>query len=305
MLSISCNKKKVKYFFAAVFSTFCFTLTACNNSPSTPSPALTDVVEESVSLKENIVTSSSIEEISAKISNTTDNVTFPETVESEQTYEYVISPTANIEIPVKRPFGPIAEAADGNVAEITEDDIIACVSLAEKKTVSYDMYAKPIIEIDVCDLDFDGQDEVLVYLTTGSQEIYMYEKVNGEMEEDCHFGLGQLNKVFSLDLHAFHGEENYAYFIFHYDGNAHMDCDVLAAIKRKNGEYYIDYLLSWGTLQYEITKITFIGDFYRKGWNNGKGYIDITLGVDYDNIIKEEFVELYRQYTGKEPILQH
>ena len=84
-----------------------------------------------------------------------------------------------------------------------------------------------------------------------------------------------------------------------------MDCDVLAAIKRKNGEYYIDYLLSWGTLQYEITKITFIGDFYRKGWNNGKGYIDITLGVDYDNIIKEEFVELYRQYTGKEPILQH
>lgn len=206
--------------------------------------------------------------------------------------------TANIL--VKYPF---SSTTDPDSSNITAEDINTCIALAGE--IASEMFAQPIIEANVCDIDFDGQDEVLMFMMTGAKEIYVYEKADGEMVRSSNFGLGQLNKVSSLELHPYISEnesEKYAYFVFHYDNEGAMDCDVLATIKQSDGEYYIDFLLSWGTLSYTENGKTFSKDFYRIGWGNGAGYVDINPDKDYNDISYDEFLEIYGKYTALKPL---
>lgn len=178
-------------------------------------------------------------------------------------------------------------SSNNSVATITEDDIEWA-----KETVKTDDIT--ILDADIYDLDFDGQDELLILSTWGRPEMHVFEKNNGVMLEDSVFGLGYLNYIETLELNPYISHDNnYHYFSFHFDNGGVMVADVLAAIIPCDGSYTIEYLLSQGTLTYSDIPDPFSVDFYRRGWNKA----DIAIGVDYNDLAKDQFVELYEQYT--------
>ena len=173
-------------------------------------------------------------------------------------------------------------------AEITDDDVNECLNIIEKNSEF------TAVDSDIYDIDLDGSDEVLVLADVPFREICIFKKENGKMVQTDNFGMGALSNVESLKLHTYSNEvEEYPYFIFHYDNGGVMKCDVLAAIKRVNGSYDIEYLLSFGTLNYANIPEPFTKEFYRIGWNK----TDVAMDGDYNDISKEEFLKLYEKYS--------
>ena len=176
---------------------------------------------------------------------------------------------------------------DSVPAEITDDDVNDCLDIIDKNS---DFTA---IDSDIYDIDLDGSDEVLVLADVPFRAICVFKKENGEMVQTDSIGMGALNDVKSLKLHTYSNDgEEYPYFIFHYDNGGVMKCDVLAAIKRVNDSYDIEYLLSFGTLNYTDIPEPFTKEFYRIGWNK----TDVAMDGDYNDISKEEFLKIYEKY---------
>ena len=178
-------------------------------------------------------------------------------------------------------------------AEITDDDVNECLNIIEKNSEF------TAVDSDIYDIDLDGSDEVLVLADVPFREICIFKKENGKMVQTDNFGMGALSNVKSLKLHTYSNDgEEYPYFIFHFDNGGVMKCDVLAAIKRVNGSYDIEYLLSYGTLNYTGIPEPFTKEFYRIGWNK----TDVAMDGDYNDISKEEFLEIYEKYEEIEDI---
>ena len=177
--------------------------------------------------------------------------------------------------------------SDNSATTITEEDVEWA-----KETIKSDEIT--ILDADIYDLDFDGQDELLILSSWGRPEIHVFEKNNGVMLENSVFGMGYLNHIETLELHPYISRDNnYHYFSFRFDNGGVMVADVLAAVIPCDGSYTIEYLLSQGTLTYSDIPEPFSVDFYRRGWNKA----DIAIGVDYNDLTQEQFIELYEQYT--------
>ena len=185
----------------------------------------------------------------------------------------------------------VPEAVD--ITEITEDDITNCLNIIGQNSEFTAVYS------EVYDIDYDGDDEVLILADVPFRSICVFEKENGKMVQTDTFGMGDLNDVKSLALYTYSDEvEKYPYFIFHFYNGGVMNCNVVAAIKPADDSYSIEYLLSFGTLNYTDIPEPVTKEFYRIGWNK----TDIAMDGDYNDISKEEFMELYEKYRVKEPL---
>lgn len=180
-----------------------------------------------------------------------------------------------------------------DITEITEDDVNNCLNIIEQNSDFTAIYS------EIYDIDYDGDDEVLILADVPFRAISVFEKENGKMVQTDTFGMGDLNNVKSLVLHTYSNDgEKYPYFIFHFYNGGVMNCNVVAAIKPADDSYSIEYLLSFGTLNYTDIPEPVTKEFYRIGWNK----TDIDMDGDYNDISKEEFMELYEKYRVKEPL---
>lgn len=171
--------------------------------------------------------------------------------------------------------------------EITSEDVNDCLNIIDENSEF------TAIDSDIYDIDFDGSNEVLVLADVPFRAICVFKKENGKMVQTDNIGMGSLAEIESLKLYTYSDDdEKYPYFIFHFDNGGVMKCDVLAAIKQVNDSYTIEYLLSFGTLNYADISEPFTKEFYRIGWNKN----DVALDGNYNDISKEEFMKIYEKY---------
>ena len=190
------------------------------------------------------------------------------------------------------PTTPIAEPdtpATNNPLAISENDVETV-----KKSYGED---RPVIDTKLIDLDFDGEDELLVLTTQANPKVFeLWEKTGGKMELASSFGAGKLNWIdkISLKQGEIDGEKAYL-FSFSMSGENNMTADeVLSAVKKTSDGYEVEHLLSRGKITYPDIEEPSSKEFYRKGWNKS----DIGLNKDYADISKEEYEKLYKEYTG-------
>ncbi len=174
---------------------------------------------------------------------------------------------------------------------ISEDDV-------EAVRANYSGGDRPLYDAKVVDLGFDGREEVLVLTSQGNPKVFeVWDKRGGEMKFVTSFGAGKLNWIDKISLlHCIDANERGRYvFSFAYGGENSMTADeVLAEIVRTEDGYDVEYLLSRGRIEYTDIPEPFTKEFYRKGWSK----YDIGMNEYYGDISKEEYVELYKEYTG-------
>jgi len=181
------------------------------------------------------------------------------------------------------------------VEPISENDV---------KTVT-DSYPedRPVYDAQLIDLDFDGEEELLVLVAWARPLVFeVWEKNGGTMELACRFGAGKLNWIdkISLEKGEIDGEMVYL-FSFSMSGENSMTADDVLSVVRKNayGGFEVEHLLSRGRIDYTGIPEPFTKEFYRKGWSKS----DLGMSADYGDISKEEYIELYTYYTGRSPKL--
>ncbi len=157
---------------------------------------------------------------------------------------------------------------------------------------------RPVIDMKLIDLDFDGEEELLVLTTQANPRVFeVWEKNSGKMELACSFGAGKLNWIDKISLKQ--GEidgEMVHLFSFSMSGENNMTADeVLSVVKKTADGYEVEHLLSRGKITYPDIEEPFSKEFYRKGWNKS----DIGMDKDYGDISKEEYEKLYKEYTGE------
>lgn len=153
-----------------------------------------------------------------------------------------------------------------------------------------------VLDTMVADLNFDGEDELLILSSWGKNEIHLFHKVEGEINEVSVFGMGMLNYISKLDLFPCEEQGNQFYcFEFHYDNGGVMTADVIAAIKESgDNKFEVEYLLSRGKLTFSDIAEPVTKDFYRIGWNP----YEIELNGKYNDISESEYQELYNKLLG-------
>jgi len=156
---------------------------------------------------------------------------------------------------------------------------------------------RPVYDTKIIDLDFDGEDELLVLTAQANPKVFeVWKKNSGEMGLACSFGAGKLNWIdkISLKQGEIDGEKVYL-FSFSMSGENNMTADeVLSVVKKTADGYEVEHLLSRGKISYPDIEEPFSKEFYRKGWNKS----DIGMDKDYGDISKEEYEKLYKEYTG-------
>lgn len=167
-------------------------------------------------------------------------------------------------------------------------------SLMEKTSLSADEAKYYVQNYALCDLDFDGEAEVLVVNTFGSPAVHVFERKGTTYEQGCVFPMKALEYTgYKLELNPYqNGDERYHYFTFH-SGGGTMEADVLGAIKQTESGYEMEYLYSWGTLDYKYIPEPVKKEFYRKGWDK----YDLALADSNPNDIpKEELAAILKNY---------
>jgi len=197
------------------------------------------------------------------------------------------SPT-NSMVDSNSPAAGSSSALSGNI--ISDGDVETV-----KKSYGED---RPVIDTKIIDLDFDGEDELLVLTSQANPKVFeVWKKESGTMNLACSFGAGKLNYIdkISLKQGEINGEKVYL-FSFSMSGESNMTADeVLSAVKKTADGYEVEHLLSRGKITYPDIKEPFSKEFYRKGWNKS----DIGMDKDYGDISKEEYEKLYKEYTGE------
>ncbi len=189
------------------------------------------------------------------------------------TTEKVVYPTSS----------EVDSALDALRKELVENQKI----LASEAAIYVNNYA-------VCDLDFDGEDEILVVNTFGTPMVHVFGKNGETYKSESVFSMKALDYTdYKLVLKPYeNGDERYYYFTFH-NGGGTMEADVLGAIKPLGNGYEAEYLYSWGTLDYKDISEPVKKEFYRKGWDK----YDIALTDSNPNDIpKEELAEILKMY---------
>ncbi len=193
-------------------------------------------------------------------------------------------------IPISDPDTPATNQPVVSDDTVSENDV---------KTV-IDSYPedRPVRDAQLIDLDFDGEEELLVLAAWANPNVFeVWEKNSGKMELACRFGAGKLNWIdkIALTQGEIDGEKVYL-FSFSMSGENSMTADeVLSAVKKTADGYEVEHLLSRGRIDYTGIPEPFTKEFYRKGWNRG----DIGMDKDYGDITKEEYDKLYKEYTGE------
>ncbi len=193
-------------------------------------------------------------------------------------------------IPISDPDTPATNQPAVSDDTVSENDV---------KTV-IDSYPedRPVRDAQLIDLDFDGEEELLVLAAWANPNVFeVWEKNSGKMELACRFGAGKLNWIdkIALTQGEIDGEKVYL-FSFSMSGENSMTADeVLSAVKKTADGYEVEHLLSRGRIDYTGIPEPFTKEFYRKGWNRG----DIGMDKDYGDITKEEYDKLYKEYTGE------
>ena len=167
-------------------------------------------------------------------------------------------------------------------------------SLIEKTSISADEAKEYVKNHTRCDLDFDGEDEILVVNTFGSPAVHVFERNGETYEQSTVFPMKALECTnYKLNLKLYEkGGEKYYYFTFNNVGGV-MEADVLGAIKQTESGYEAEYLYSWGTLNYSDIAEPVKKEFYRKGWDK----YDIALTDSNPNDIpKDELAQILKNY---------
>ncbi len=179
---------------------------------------------------------------------------------------------------------------------ISEDDVKAV-------RANYNDGDKPLYDAKVVDLGFNGREEVLVLTSQGNPKVFeVWDKRGGEMKFVTSFGAGKLNWIDKISLlHCIDANERSRYvFSFAYGGENSMTADeVLAEIVRTEDGYDVEYLLSRGRIEYTDVPEPFTKEFYRVGWSK----YDIGMNDNKSDITKEDYIELYKDFTGITPNL--
>lgn len=174
---------------------------------------------------------------------------------------------------------------------ISEDDM-------EAVKRNYSSENRRVYDEQIIDLNFDGKSELLVLTQQANPKVLeVWEKSGGKMNCVCSFGAGKVNfiDVISFKEGKVNGEKVYL-FSFTYDEGNNMKADeVLSAVRKTGDGYDVEHLLSRGTITYPDIADPFTKEFYRKGWNKR----DIGLDQNYDDISKEEYDKLHKEYTGE------
>lgn len=147
----------------------------------------------------------------------------------------------------------------------------------------------------VYDLDFDGADELLIIDTFSSPRIHVFKKTDGSIEEVTSFFMQPYSYMNDrLEMKPYeNGDEKYYYFTFS-EGNGVMKATVLGALKPNGDSYEVEYLYSWGTLEYPDIAEPVSNEFYRKGWIRSA----VTLGAeDPNDIPKDTLAEALKVYN--------
>ncbi len=190
------------------------------------------------------------------------------------------------------------DPGDINDAPAYDQENDNTISENDVKTV-IDSYPedRPVHDAQLIDLDFDGDEELLVLVSWANPNVFeVWEKNSGKMELTCRFGAGKLNWIdkISLEKGVIDGERVYL-FSFSMSGENSMTADeVLSVVKKTADGYEVEHLLSRGRIDYAGIPEPFTKEFYRKGWSK----YDIGMDADYGDITKEEYIEMYKNYTG-------
>lgn len=158
-----------------------------------------------------------------------------------------------------------------------------------------DELARNVRNAAVYDLDFDGTDELLIASTFSVPYIHVFKKSSGSIEETTSFLMQPYSYMNDrLEMKPYeNGDEKYYYFTF-CEGNGVMKATVLGAVKPSGDSYEIEYLYSWGTLEYPDIAEPVTNEFYRTGWDRSA----VTLGADDPNdISKETLAEALKVYN--------
>lgn len=153
-----------------------------------------------------------------------------------------------------------------------------------------------VLDTMVVDLNFDGEDELLILSSWGKNEIHLFRKVDSKINEASVFGMGMLDYISKLNLFPCKENGNLFYcFEFHYDNGGVMAADVIAAIKESGeNKFQVEYLLSKGKLTFSDIAEPVTKDFYRIGWNP----YEIELNGKDNDISESEYQELYNKLLG-------
>lgn len=175
------------------------------------------------------------------------------------------------------------------------------ISESDIETVknTYNSEYETVYDAKVVDLDFDGQNELLVLAAkVNARNFDVWKKDNDGMTRENSFGSGKVNSVdkISLKKAEINGEGAYLFSFSYDEGNSMKADEVLSAIRKTSDGYDVEHLLSRGTITYSDIAEPFTKEFYRRGWSK----YDIGLDTDYGDIAKEEYDRLYKQYTGGE-----
>ena len=155
-----------------------------------------------------------------------------------------------------------------------------------------------VIDAVIQDIDFDGEEELLILSSWGKNEIHLFRKIQNELIEVNTFGIGMLNYIDKLVLIPceYNGEKYYC-FEFHFDNGGVMSADVVGAIKKHDdGEFYIEYLLSKGQLNYSDIAQPISKDFFRLGWSQ----YDVELDGVFNDITENEYNEIYNRLMNSQ-----
>ncbi len=173
---------------------------------------------------------------------------------------------------------------------ISEDDI-------ETVKRNYSSEDRRVYDAQIIDLNFDGKSELLVLTQQANPKVLeVWEKSGGKMNCVCSFGAGKVNfiDVISFKEGKVNDEKVYLFSFAYDEGNDMKADEVLSAVRKTADGYDVEHLLSRGTITYPDIAEPFTKEFYRKGWSKR----DIGLDQDYDDISKEEYDRLRKEYTG-------
>jgi len=156
---------------------------------------------------------------------------------------------------------------------------------------------RPVYDTEMLDLDFDGEDELLVLTAQANpKEFEVWEKNAGAMDLVCAFGAGKVNWIDEIALKQgeIDGEKAYLFSFAYDEGNSMKADEVLSAIWKTADGYEVEHLLSRGTITYPDIAEPATKEFYREGWSK----YDIGMDQEHGDISKEEYEKRYKEYMG-------
>lgn len=193
------------------------------------------------------------------------------------------------------------EKEDESLSTTSSDDSAIYYSDVETVKEIYRNQERTVFDAQIIDLDFDGKNELLVLTHLANPKVLeVWEKNGGEMKLTSSFGAGKVNWINDISLWEKTTADGKRMFLFSFTfgGENSMTAEVLSAIVKTANGYDVEHLLSCGTITYSDIAEPFTKVFFRKGWSK----FDVGMNGDFGDITQEEYIAMYKYYTGVEPV---